>query len=794
MLSTTNPRCQNFCSLAVVWGLLFMFAWGRSQPQGSAPVATTVPLILPGGMAYDSQGQLHFAEAGAHVIRVLTAAGTLQIEAGTGTQGFDGDGGAATGALLDTPSAVVFDGAGKLYFADSHNHRIRMVNMTTGTIVTFAGTGLPGASADGTAASALRLDQPSALAFSSGGDLYFADMRTHLIRRIDHSTMQVMTVAGNGVQGFAGDGGLATRAAIDAPLGLAFDRAGNLYFSDAHNNRVRRVDGQTGVITTVAGVGRLGLAADGTAAKAGALALPRGVVVDGAGNLLIVDSRNQRVRRVDGVTGVISTVAGEGTQTFAGDGSAATASSLNTPGAVALSPGAGLVTLTDSGNARVRQVDAAGVIHTIAGLGPSLGVGLALQAPSVALYGTGTVTATLGGGAASGSVTFFDGGQTLGVGGLTGNSVSLSLGGLRAGTHQISATYGGDGGHPAAQSQMLGVKISPAQVVATALGVKLLYGQAVPLLTGTLAGVLGQDAGLVGVTFSSGAAALSAPGLYPVSAVLTGTAAGNYVVNTAGGGVEIEKAGVNVALTPGLTVHVASVTSGVPTGNVTLLDGGQVYGVAMLSASGDAMFAPAGLSVGSHTLVASYAGDADFVGGVSAPEVLTVGAGPTADFALAATGTTAVSVAAGTAATFSFGVTPVSGALSSPILFAATGLPPGATASFNPAYLPPSNGPSAFILTVQTPAHALLQKPLEKTLPYVVAMLLPLLFLRRRQGWKFAGICLVLIGMAGCGDRVNGAAGAGGATRTYNITVTATATSATGAALVHSANVTLTVQ
>jgi len=764
--------------------LLAASAMAQTQPT----LASTVPLILPGGLAFDTAGNLYFAETANHVVRCISPAGILTIIAGTSVQGFSGDGGAATSALLDSPASVAVDAAGDVLIADSHNHRMRRVDAVSGVITTIAGTGIAGTSPNGTLATSAEMDLPLALAFDAAQNLYFADARTHLVERIDHATGLLTTVAGNGIQGYAGDGGLATAASIDSPSGIALDAAGDLFLADTHNQRVRRVDAVTGVITTVAGTGQPGFSGDSAAASGAALSLPRGLAMDGAGNLFVVDSRNQRIRRVDAGTGLITTIAGEGTQTYAGDGGAAVAASLDTPRAVAISP-ANLPTLSDTGNERIRQVSAAGIISTIGGLGSTTGGTLNLAGPSVTLYGTGSVTATLVASAATGSVTFFDGGATLVSVAMAGNVASFATSGLAARVHSLRATYPGDASHSAAQSGVFSLTVSPAPAVATLVPMSLLYGQTIPQLTGSLTGVLAQDAGLVTLALASAATVSSAPAAYPITASLMGAPAGNYALTQSVAAVTIAQAPATITLSNALAVHVASTTSGVPTGSVILYDASTQYESAVLSASGDATFSSANLSNGGHTLTAVYGGDTDFLGVSSAPTVVTIGPGAGADFSVAATGQTSVTVAAGNAAAFTFAVSPINGALSSPILLTVSGLPGGAAASFNPAYLPPSSSPGTFTLTIQTPQTAgLVRHEL-----WVWALLVPLCVMARRR--RLGAILLVFLAgaMVGCGDRVNNDA-ATKASASYNITVTATATATTGATLQHTAVVTLIVQ
>ncbi len=796
--STTHSprRCPGLAALLCL--LLVWLTAPSSVPAQTQPTqATTVPLILPGGLAYDGTGNLFFAETAHHVIRRVSPTGVFTTVAGTGVQGFSGDGGAAMSALLDSPDAIALDPSGNLLIADSHNHRIRRVDAATGVITTLAGTGVAGQSPSGTLATAAMLDLPAALALDAGMNLFFADARTHLIRRIDHATGVLTTFAGNGTQGFSGDLGPATSASIDTPSGLTLDTAGNLYLADTHNQRIRRVDASSGIISTVAGTGQPGFSGDATAAAAATLRLPRGLSLDASGNLYLADSSNHRVRRIDAVTSQIATIAGDGTQAYAGDFNPAVLGSLNSPRAIAMSPSA-LPTVSDSANQRVRQVDSAAIIHTIAGLGTTTAGALTLAAPAVVLYGTGAVTATLGTSPASGSVSFFDTvagtTQTLAAVPLAGNIAAMSTGALAAGSHRISATYQGDTLHSAAQSGTLSLTVSPAGVAATPASFNILYGQPVPALTGTLTGLLPQDAGSVTLALATTAAALSPPGAYPVTASLVGGGAGNYTLAAEPAFVTIAKAPTVSTLTAGLAVHVAPATSVVAAGTVNLLDGASTYASAALSASGDATFSSANLSLGTHTLTAVYAGDANLLPSASAPAVVTIGPVTLADFTLAATSQTTVTVPAGSPASFSFAVNPVNGALSSPIQLTVSGLPAGATASFNPAYLPQSNTPAAFILTIQTPKSASLQ-PLFPARTLVYAAMLPLLWLAaRRRGLSPILVIFAAALIVGCGDRVAGTASTSASSRSYNITVIGTATSGNGATLQHTAAVTLTLQ
>ena len=300
------------------------------------------------------------------------SAATIETIAGTGDDGYRAadDGGAATAARLNEPWGVALDGAGNLYIADKDNHRIRKVDAVTGIISTVAGTGMAGGSGDGGAATAAQLNQPLYVAADEAGNLYIADTNNHRVRKVDAATEIISTVAGSGMQGYNGDGAaLLTR--LDSPYGVALDSAGDLYIADSGNNRIRKVIavGQGTVVSTVAGTGNGGYRAtdDGAAAASAQLNFPIGVALDRAGNLYIGDTFNHRIRKVD-TAGVITTIAGDGMGSFSGDGGRAAAAQVNTPYGVA-ADGSGNIYIADRGNQRIRKIDAVGIMTTVAGTG-----------------------------------------------------------------------------------------------------------------------------------------------------------------------------------------------------------------------------------------------------------------------------------------------------------------------------------------------------------------------------------------------------------------------------------------
>jgi hypothetical protein len=397
-----------FYGRAMTAGDIYTVAGTGGEFGGDGGLATHANLFSPRGVMVDSAGNLFLADTENMRVRVVAAhtgtlygramtAGHIYTVAGTGRLGFSGDGGPGTHAAVNFPHALAVDGAGNLLIADSNNNRIRVVAasagtfysqaMTAGDIYTVAGTGgcAGGAAGDGGPATAAELCTAYGVAVDGAGNLVIGDTFIHRVRVVATSTGtfygramtagDIYTVAGTFSRGFSGDGGPATSAKLSDPYGVVVDGAGNLVIADTANKRIRVVAASTGTfygqamtagdIDTVAGTGRGGFSGEGGPATQARLNFPSGVAVDGAGNLVIADTDNDRVRVVAASTGTfygvamtaghIYTVAGTGHRGFSGDGRPATHAELNLPSAVAVDS-AGNVFIADTGNDRIREV------------------------------------------------------------------------------------------------------------------------------------------------------------------------------------------------------------------------------------------------------------------------------------------------------------------------------------------------------------------------------------------------------------------------------------------------------
>ena len=321
-------------------------------------------------MAFDGAGNLYVSDCWAARVFVIDRSGAMKLVAGSGGEGFaagySGDQGPASKAEVYCPIGLVVDRDGNLLVADDGNNRIRRV-APDGLISTLAGTGPVGTdrgayTGDGGPATSARLHEPVGVALAADGALYFADSDNNAVRKVD-GTGTITTIAGNGIAGFAGDAGPATKAELNHPESLAFDRSGNLYVSDSTNNRVRKI-GTDGTITTVAGNGAAGYAGDRGSATEAELGDPYTLAFDTAGDLYVAQPDGNRIRRID-TTGTITTFAGTGTAGRSGDGGPANMAQLDEPHGLTFDSSGNLY-IADSTNHRIRMIDKKQVITTFA--------------------------------------------------------------------------------------------------------------------------------------------------------------------------------------------------------------------------------------------------------------------------------------------------------------------------------------------------------------------------------------------------------------------------------------------
>ncbi len=355
---------QYYIGTAAVSLLYTAAGSGSDGYSGDGGPATLAQLDFPAWVARDSAGNLYISDQNNHVVREVAAGtGTISTIAGTGKFGISGDGGPATSAEFEWPGALALDQNGNLFIADLSG-LVRLLNLKTGIISTYAGggTGSLGTGNGGPATSAV-LGQIGGITIDASRNVYIST--TNTVLKVTDATGIITTFAGTGSYGYGGDGGAATSAQLADPLGLAFDAKGNLYIADTGNNRIREVNGATGIITTVAGTDRTTLLTptyygDGGPATSAQLNQPTSVVLDAAGNLYFSDTLNAAIRKVDMTTGIINTVAGDGRQCggLAGDGALAAAASLCGPQGIA-NDNAGNLYIAETDGGRVRKVLAA---------------------------------------------------------------------------------------------------------------------------------------------------------------------------------------------------------------------------------------------------------------------------------------------------------------------------------------------------------------------------------------------------------------------------------------------------
>jgi trimeric autotransporter adhesin len=327
-----------------------LIAGGGTGGDGGA--ATSATVFSPQHMAFDRLGNLYFSQNLGHKIRKISTTGVISTIAGTGMGGFSGDGGSAVTAQINQPAGLAIDTSGNIYFCDNANCRVRRIAAVTGIITTIAGTGVAGFNGDGIPASAAQLNYPQGLEIDKSGNIYISDGVNHRVRKIDISGV-ISTIAGDGSVSGGGDGVPATATACNA-WNVGFDGAGNIYISDGVLYTVRKIN-TSGIISTVAGKNGLYIYdGDGVPATAACIA-PATITVDINGVVYIADGFNDRIRRVNN-SGIIETIAGDGTPGYSGDGGLATASKINNPSGLLLDT-CGNLFFSQIDNPRIRKIE-----------------------------------------------------------------------------------------------------------------------------------------------------------------------------------------------------------------------------------------------------------------------------------------------------------------------------------------------------------------------------------------------------------------------------------------------------
>ena len=710
--------------------------------DGSA--ATDSSVFLPGGVAIDALGNFYVADSGNNRIRrVDSATGLISTVAGFGSPSSANDGALAINAGVSDPGALLLDGAGDLYIADSSNHAVRKLSLATGRLTTIAGQlNQQGYTGDGGPATSATLDTPEGLAFDPTGNLYIADTKNNVIRKVDLQTGLISTYAGSQI-GYGGDGGLASSALLNGPWGLASDPQGNLFIADLNNNRIRKVSAD-GTMTTVVGDGTNGYATDGQLATATSISNPAAVALDVAGNLYVADSGHNIVRKVSAATGLTWAIAGNSNPTFTGDAGPATLAGLYGPYALTLDSQGNLY-IADIFHHRIREVQnsqatlsyqpirvgrtspaqsqtvendgnsplnftnlnpdsnaAISASATSCVVGTPLAVdatcvigaelspqvtgtsvtaliqplsdavnspgtitltgevdeleptktGLQTSANPAALGSTVTYTASVSGDAAQplGNVRFYDGTNLLGsVATNASGTATFASSTLSLGSHAITANFTGDAQDSPSTSAVLTQIIQNAAVVmlsANAPSVKV--GQSV-LLTANVAVSGGQPTGVV--VFNDGTTPLATVSLgangmavSTISSLSAGTHALNAVyrgdTNTLPGtsptlSESIQKWLVNVAVTSSaassligtpltVSVNVTPSSTVTPSGSVVLKDGATTLGTLALDTTGSASLDATSFSVGTHVLSVSFPGDDTNASGSSSSYTQTI--------------------------------------------------------------------------------------------------------------------------------------------------------------------------
>ncbi|GAA3766382.1 hypothetical protein GCM10022270_28070 [Terriglobus aquaticus] len=701
-------------------------------------------------------------------VLVLTPSPTTTVAAGTGSAGYGGDGNSASAAQLAAPSAMARDAQGNIFLADTRNHRIRRIAAADGTISTIAGTGVQGFAGDEGPATQAQLDSPGGVAVLTDGTLVIVDTHNHRLRRVD-AAGNIHTIAGTGTRGYSGDGAAATAAQLNGPLGVAAGLAGDLYIADAGNHCIRHL-GADGTISTVAGDGTQGDAIDGAPATSTHLNLPVAVTVRADGSVLITDRGSNRILilQTDGTLHTLNTASvslrrpsGTGTNSF------------------------GDTLIADTGNFRVAQISSSGA-GSVLGSGEQGAPNPALAPIATAFGATASVLGT-NTSAAPGQIAVLDRdhSQLLQVSlprlafadtVVATASLPRSVVLRNAGTTALSVTsIGLPAPFTTAATSTCGS--APFQLAANAnCQLDLLFtpstiGAVSTVLEVNIANGPPQRVTLLGNGLRTGTQLASS-----VSLQTSGTL--NY-------------AGVPLAI----TAAVLGSSTTAATGNVTFLDGTTVLGTSPLNPSAQATLTTAALATGAHTLSARYSGDALYLPSTSAASALTITLAP--DFTATASNTAPLILHSGNPGALSLTLQPSNGVLNRVVTITVDGLPPGTAINVTPIPITLASDPVPVNIAFKLPVSLSQAQPSSALRLVLLAPFLLFLPARRRaSALLLVALAVLPLALQGCGGGYLGGQSvtAQSATATYPVTVTATCTGVTGGTLTHTASFTVEVQ
>jgi sugar lactone lactonase YvrE len=317
---TTLAFAVSLSASAADWKITTFAGTGQKGGGGDGGPATKAQIDNPFGVTRGPDGAIYFCEYTGQRIRKVTPDGVIHTVAGSGQKGYSGDGGPALQATFNLPHELRFDAAGDLYIVDMTNHAVRKVAMKSGIITTIAGNGQPGYSGDGGPAAKAQFKQPHSIQFGPDGSLFVCDIGNHVIRKIDMKSGNISTFAGTGKPGPTPDGAAIEGTSLKGPRSLDFDKTGNLWLCTREGNQVFKFDLAAGKIHHIAGNGKKGLDGNGGPAKDATLSGPKGITIDAEGNAWLADCESHTIRMVEAKTGLIHLIAGNGQKGNGGDG------------------------------------------------------------------------------------------------------------------------------------------------------------------------------------------------------------------------------------------------------------------------------------------------------------------------------------------------------------------------------------------------------------------------------------------------------------------------------------------